>query len=132
MNNREALRSEPARNERRTSMVLASALLLAMSAAEPLYRPFDGALFAVRVVLCIVWLGVGLSLPRATSRVYGVLLPLAAASGCWLFATTVWLNGGVASPDFQYMVLLPLALMVIFQDEVVACAAGVVGTVSAV
>jgi signal transduction histidine kinase len=106
--------------------------MLAISSAEPLYRTFDGPLLAVRVLWCAVMVIIGWSLPRASSRLYGFLLPLAGISSCWLFAATVWLNGGVASPDFQYMVLLPLALMVIFQDEVVACSAVVVGTVVAV
>jgi C4-dicarboxylate-specific signal transduction histidine kinase len=42
------------------------------------------------------------------------------------------MNGGVASPDFQYVVLVPLFMMVLFQDEVVACSATVVGEVSSV
>jgi signal transduction histidine kinase len=132
MNHQEALRTAAARKERRTSLLLLAALMFAGSAAEPLYRPFDGPLLAVRVLWCALLVVIGLALPRATTRLYGILLPLAGVSSCWLFATTVWLNGGIASPDFQYMVLFPLGLMVVFQDEVVASSAVVVGTLSAV
>jgi C4-dicarboxylate-specific signal transduction histidine kinase len=59
-------------------------------------------------------------------------MPLVGLSSCWLFAVTVWLNGGVTSPDFQYIVLLPLMMMVILQDEVVASFASAVGAISAV
>jgi len=128
----EALRSAAARKERRTSLLLGAALVFAISAAEPLYRQLDGPLLAVRVLWCALVAAIGLALPRATTRLYGALLPLASLGSCWLFATTVWLNGGIASPDFQYMVLLPLGLMVVFQDEVIACSAAVVGTLSAV
>jgi signal transduction histidine kinase len=130
--NQEALRSPAARKERRTSLLLGAGVMLAVSAAEPLYRPFDGPLLAVRVLWCASMVAIGWALPRTTIRLYAILLPLAGVSSCWFFATTVWLNGGIASPDFQYMVLLPLALMVVFQDEVVACSAVVVGTLSAV
>ena len=132
MNIQEALRSVAARRERRTSLLLGAVLMFAGSAAEPLYRPFNGQLLAVRILWCALMMAIGLALPRATTRVYGILLPLAGLGSCWLFATTVWLNGGLASPDFQYMVLLPLFLMVLFQDEVIACSAAVVGTLSAV
>jgi signal transduction histidine kinase len=132
MDIQEALRSAAARKERRTSLLLASGMMFTISAAEPLYRQFHGPLLAVRMLWCASMVAIALVLPRATTRLYGILLPLAGVSSCWLFATTVWLNGGIASPDFQYMVLLPLGLMVVFQDEVVACAAVVVGTLSAV
>jgi two-component system, NtrC family, sensor kinase len=102
------------------------------SAAEPLYRPFDGPLLAVRVLWCASLFAIGLALPRAGSRQYAFLLPLAGVSSCWLFATTVWLSGGITSPDFQYVLLIPLFLMVLFQDEVVACSAAVAGAISAV
>jgi two-component system, NtrC family, sensor kinase len=132
VNLRAALRSEAVRKERRTSLLLGAGVILVGSAGEPLYRPFDGPLLAVRVLWCLLWVAVALALPRVGSRLYGVLLPLAGVIACWLFGTTVWLNGGVASPDFQYLMLFPLMLMVIFQDEVIACSAGVGGTLSAV
>jgi signal transduction histidine kinase len=132
MNSREALRSDVARKERRTSLLLGAAVVFALSAGEPLYRNFDGPLFAVRVIWCVMWVAVAWALPRATTGLYGFLLPLASVCACWLFATTVWLNGGVRGPDYQYMVMFPLALMVLFQDEVAACSGGVVGTLSAV
>jgi len=127
-----ALRSTAARKERRTSLLLGALLMFAGSAAEPLYRAFDGPLLAVRLLWCAVLVAIGLALPRASARLYSALLPIAAISSCWLYATTVWFNGGVASPDFQYMVLFPLMMMVLFQDEVIAGAAAVLGTVSAV
>ncbi|TMQ08080.1 MAG: hypothetical protein E6J91_34050 [Deltaproteobacteria bacterium] len=132
VNLQEALRSPAARKERRTSLLLGAGVVLVISSAEPLYRVFDGPLLAVRILWCAMMAIIGFALPRASNRLYGVLLPLAGLISCWLFGTSVWLNGGVASPDFQYMVLLPLALMVVFQDEVVACSAGVIGTVTAV
>ena len=132
MNMQEALRSTAARKERRTSLLLGSGLMCATSAAEPLYRDFNGPLFAARMLWCALFLAVGLALPRASSRLYGLLLPLTGIGACWVFALTVWLNGGIAGPDFQYMVLLPLGMMVIFQDEVIACIAVVGGTVTAV
>jgi signal transduction histidine kinase len=128
----EALRSPAARKERRTSLLLGASLMFAISVCEPLYRPFNGPLLAVRMVWCASLVAIGLALPRATSRTYGFLLPLAGVSTCWLFTTTVWLSGGTASPDFQYIMLFPLALMVIFQDEVVACAATVGANIAAV
>jgi signal transduction histidine kinase len=131
-NIQEALRSAAARKERRTSLLLGAALISAISAGEPLYRQLNGPLLAVRILWCALIVAIGLALPRATRRLYSILLPLAGLSSCWLFATTVWLNGGITSPDFQYMVLLPLGLMVVFQDEVVACSAAVIGTLSAV
>jgi signal transduction histidine kinase len=127
----EALRSTAARKERRTSLLLGAGVMVATSAAEPLYREFNGPLLAVRLLWCVA-LATGLWLPRASSRAYSWALPLTGAVSCWLFATTVWLNGGMASPDYQYIVLLPLCGMVVFQDEVVACAAVVGGTLSAV
>jgi signal transduction histidine kinase len=132
LNNQVALRSPAARKERRTSLLLGASIVAIVSAAEPFYREFDGRLLAVRVLCCVILAASGFALPRAGTRLYGILLPLASLGFCWLYGTTVWLNGGVASPDFQYMVLCPLALMVIFQDEVVACSAGVVGTLTAV
>jgi signal transduction histidine kinase len=132
MSHQAALRSIAARMERRTSMLLLAVLMFAGSAAEPLYRPFDGPRLAVRMLWCAVLVVIALALPRATSRLYGFLLPLAGGSSCWLFGATVWLNGGIASPDFSYMMLLPLVLMVVFQDEVIACSAVVLGTLSAV
>ena len=128
----EALRSPAARKERRTSLLLGASLMFAISVCEPLYRPFNGPLLAVRMVWCASLVAIGLALPRASTRTYGVLLPLAGVSTCWLFTATVWLNGGVASPDFQYIMLFPLGLMVIFQDEVVACAATVVADIVAI
>ena len=130
MNHLEALRSGAARKERRTSLLLGAGVIVATSAAEPLYREFDGPLLAVRLLWCAVLVLTGLLLPRAGSRLYGVVLPAVGVLSCWLFATTVWLNGGVASPDFQYIVLLPLCGMVLFQDEVIASAAVVAGTIS--
>jgi signal transduction histidine kinase len=131
-NIQEALRSAAARRERRTSLLLGAVLVFVISAAEPLYRQFNGPLLAVRILWCASAVAIGLALPRATNRLFGILLPVAGISSCWLFASTVWLNGGITGPDFQYMLLLPLGLMVVFQDEVVACTAAVVGTLSAV
>jgi len=128
----DALRSAAARKERRTSLLLGAAVMLVGSATESLYREFHGPLLGVRVLWCATLVIIGLALPRASSRLYGFLLPVAGVSTCWLFAATVWLSGGIASPDFQYMVLLPLAMMVLFQDEVIACSAALLGTVSAV
>jgi signal transduction histidine kinase len=128
--NQEALRSAAARKERRTSLLLGAAMMFLGSAAEPLYRPFHGSLFGVRVLWCVGLAAIALALPRASPRRYGFLLPLAGIGSCWLFAVTVWLNGGIASPDFQYILLLPLVFMVLFQDEVIACAAAVVGASS--
>jgi signal transduction histidine kinase len=130
MNHLEALRSGAARKERRTSLLLGAGVIVATSAAEPLYRQFDGPLLAVRLLWCALLILTGLWLPRAGSRLYGVVLPAVGVASCWLFATTVWLNGGIASPDFQYIVLLPLCGMVLFQDEVIASAAVVAGTIS--
>jgi signal transduction histidine kinase len=130
--NQEALRSPAARKERRTSLLLAAGMMFCISAAEPLYRAFDGPLHAVRVLWCTLLVTIGLVLPRAGTRLYGWLLPLAAVGSCWLFAATVWLNGGVASPDYQYMMMFPLGLMMVFQDEVVSCSAAVLGAASAV
>ncbi|HEY0990726.1 MAG TPA: ATP-binding protein [Kofleriaceae bacterium] len=130
LSNQDALRSAAARSERRTSLLIGAGLMFVGSAAEPLYRPFDGPLLAVRVLWCASLTAIALVLPRARPRLYAFLLPLAGLSSCWLFATTVWLNGGTASPDFQYIMLLPLVLMVLFQDEVVACSAAVVGAIS--
>jgi C4-dicarboxylate-specific signal transduction histidine kinase len=127
----EALRSTAARKERRTSLLLSAGVMVATSAAEPLYRELNGPLLVVRLLWCAALAATGLWLPRASSRVYSWVLPVTGVASCWLFATTVWLNGGIASPDFQYIVLLPLASMVMFQDEVIACAAVVGGTLSA-
>jgi C4-dicarboxylate-specific signal transduction histidine kinase len=132
MNDQEALRSAAARRERRVSLLLGSGIVLVGSAAEPLYRAFDGPVLAVRVLLCGVLAAIALALPRASMRLYGILLPLAGLATPWMFGLTVWQSGGMASPDFQYMVLVPLTLMVLFQDEVIACATAVVGTVTAV
>src|SRR5262249_29121026 len=104
MTGQDALRSAAARKERRTSLLIAPAMMLVGSWAEPLYRPFNGPLLGVRMAWVGLLAGVALSLPRASSRLYGFLLPFAGVASCWLFATTVWLNGGIASPDFQYMV----------------------------
>ena len=131
LSNQQALRSAAARSERRTSLLIGAAMMFAGSAAEPLYRPFDGPLLAVRVLWCATLTAIGLALPRASPRLYAFLLPVAGLTSCWLFAATVWLNGGIASPDFQYILLLPLVFMVLFQDEVVACSAVVVGAISA-
>jgi C4-dicarboxylate-specific signal transduction histidine kinase len=128
----EALRSPAARKERRTSLLLGASLMFAISLCEPLYRPFNGPLLAVRIVWCALLVAIGLALPRASSRLYGLLLPLAGVSTCWLFATTVWLNGGVTSPDFQYIMLFPLGLMVVFQDEVLACSTAVIANILSV
>jgi signal transduction histidine kinase len=128
----DALRSPAARKERRTSLLLGASLMFAISLCEPLYRAFNGPLLAVRMLWCASLVVIALALPRASMRLYGFLLPLAGVSTCWLFSTTVWLNGGVASPDFQYIMLLPLGLMVVFQDEVVACSAAVIANMSAV
>ncbi|HMG57737.1 MAG TPA: hypothetical protein VK601_29755, partial [Kofleriaceae bacterium] len=127
-----ALRSAPARAVRRTSLLLGAGVIGAMSGAELLYRAFDGPLLAVRLVWCALLAATGLALPRAGPRLYGALLTVITVASCWLFATTVWLGGGVASPDFQYMVLLPLGLLVALQDEVLACATSVLATVAAV
>jgi signal transduction histidine kinase len=127
VNNHDVLRSAATRKERRTSLLLGAALILMGSAAEPLYRQFNGPLLALRVLWCAVLAIVALALPRASTRLYGFLLPLAGLSSSWLFTTTVWLNGGLDSPDFQYITLLPLFMMVLFQDEVIAC----MGTVAA-
>jgi signal transduction histidine kinase len=131
MNDQDALRSAAARKERRTSLLLGAALMFAGSAAEPLYRELNAPLLAVRVVWCAMLAVVGAALPRASSRLCGVLLPIAGIGSCWMYSMTVWLNGGTVSPDFQYIVLLPLVHMVLFQDEVIAVAATVVGTMSA-
>jgi signal transduction histidine kinase len=131
-NLQEALRSAAARKERRTSLLLGGSLMLAGSIAEPLYRELNGPLLAVRVLWFALLAGVGLALPRAGIRIYGLLLVMAGLFSPWLFATTVWLSGGLASPDFQYMVLLPLVMMVLLQDEVLACAATVIGVLSGV
>jgi signal transduction histidine kinase len=131
MNHLEALRSTAARKERRTSLLLAAGVTVVASAAEPLYREFNGPLLAVRVLWCAGLVATGLWLPRASLRAYGWILPIAGLVSCWMYATTVWLNGGIHSPDFQYLALLPLASMVVFQDEVIACAAVVGGTLSA-
>jgi signal transduction histidine kinase len=128
----DALRSAAARKERRTSLLLGAGMMLAISLAEPLYRPFNGPLLAVRLLWCASLVIIGLALPRASTRLYGFLLPLAGIDSCWSFATTVWLNGGIASPDFQYIMLFPLGLMVIFQDEVIACSASVVANIASV
>ena len=128
----DALRSPAARRERRTSLLIAAAMMLLGSAAEPLYRELDLPLLAVRMLWVAGLTATGLVLPRASSRLCGVLLPLTGAGSCWLFATTVWLNGGLASPDFQYMALMPLAMMVLFQDEVVACSASALAILSGV
>jgi signal transduction histidine kinase len=128
----EALRSPASRRARRTSLLLGAGVMLAISLGEPLYRPFDGPLLAVRLLWCAGLVAGGLALPRASSRLYSWLLPVIAFSSCWLLAATVWLNGGVASPDFQYIGLLPLGMMVVFQDEVVAGITGTIGTISAV
>jgi signal transduction histidine kinase len=128
----EALRSAAARKERRTSLLVGAAMMLVGSTAEPLYRPFDGPLLGVRMAWVALLVAVALELPRASSRRYGFLLPFAGVVSCWLYATTVWLNGGIASPDFQYMVLLPLVMMVLFQDEVIACSASALATISGV
>src|SRR6185295_4119979 len=128
----EALRSAAARKERRTSLLLGAGIMFAISMAEPLYSPFDGPLLVVRLLWCASLVVIGLALPRASTRLYGFLLPLAGIDSCWSFATTVWLNGGTASPDFQYIMLFPLALMVIFQDEVIACSTAVVANIAAV
>jgi signal transduction histidine kinase len=130
--NQDALRSAAARKERRTSLLLGASMIFLGSAAEPLYRPFHGSLLAVRVLWCVGLAAIALALPSASPRRYAFLLPLAGIGSCWLFATTVWLNGGIESPDFQYILLLPLMFMVLFQDEVVACSATVVGAVSSV
>jgi signal transduction histidine kinase len=127
-----ALRSTAARKERRTSLLLGASLMFAVSVCEPLYRPFDGPLLAVRMLWCALLVAIAVVLPRASTRLYGFLLPLAGVSTCWLFSTTVWLNGGVASPDFQYIMLLPLCLMVVFQDEVIACSTAVIANILAV
>jgi signal transduction histidine kinase len=132
VNNHDVLRSAATRKERRTSLLLGAALILAGSAAEPLYRQFNCPLFALRVLWCATLAVVALTLPRASTRLYGFLLPLAGVSSCWLFSTTVWLNGGLDSPDFQYIVLLPLFMMVLFQDEVIACMGAVAGGISSV
>jgi signal transduction histidine kinase len=126
MNVQEALRTPAARKERRTSLLLAAGMILVGSSAEPLYRAFNGPLLTVRLLWCAILAVVGLTLPRASNRQCGVLLPIAGLSSSWLFAITVWLGGGIASPDFPYMLLIPLAMMVLFQDEVMACAASVV------
>jgi C4-dicarboxylate-specific signal transduction histidine kinase len=128
----EALRSAAARRERRKSLWIGAALMFVGSAAEPLYRAFNGPLLGVRILWCVVLAGTGLVLPRASSRLCGVLMPITGVSSVWLFATTVWLNGGIASPDFQYMALMPLAMMALFQDEVIASAASVLAAISAV
>src|SRR6185503_418510 len=128
----DALRSAAARKERRTSLLLGAGIMFAISMAEPLYRPFDGPLLVVRLLWCASLVAIGLALPRASNRMYGFLLPLAGVDSCWSFAATVWLNGGTASPDFQYIMLFPLGLMVIFQDEVIACSAAVVANIAAV
>src|SRR5215470_7008300 len=130
MNHLEALRSGAARKERRTSLWLGAGVIAVTSAAEPLYREFNGPLLAVRLLWCATLVVTGMLLPRA-GRLYGTVLPAIGLVSCWLFTATVWLNGGIASPDFQYIVLLPLCGMVLFQDEVFACAAVVVGTISA-
>jgi C4-dicarboxylate-specific signal transduction histidine kinase len=132
MNVQDALRSPAARKERRTSLVIGAVLIGLGSSAEPLYRAFDGPLLGIRLLWCAVLAAVGLALPRASTQLCGVLLPLAGLASCWLFAVTVWLNGGLASPDFEYTMLLPLVLMVLFQDEVIACAAAAVATISGV
>lgn len=128
----EALRGPAARRERRTSLLVAATLMLLGSCGELLYRPFHGSLLAVRLAWVAMLVAVALALPRASSRLYGVLLPFAGAASCWLFATTVGLNGGFASPDFQYVVLMPLIMMVLFQDEVIACSAAALATVTGV
>jgi len=128
----DALRSAAARKERRTSLLLGAGIMFAISMAEPLYRPFDGPLLAVRLLWCASLVAIGLVLPRASNRMYGFLLPLAGVDSCWSFAATVWLNGGIAGPDFQYIMLLPLGLMVIFQDEVIACSTAVAANIAAV
>jgi signal transduction histidine kinase len=132
MHIQDALRSPAARRERRTLLLVGAALIFVGSSAEPLYRPFDGPLLAVRLLWCATLAAIGLTLPRASTRLYGVLLPLTGLTSCWLFAISVWINGGLASPDFQYLSPLPFALMVLFQDEVIACATGVVAAISAV
>ncbi|HEX3762720.1 MAG TPA: ATP-binding protein [Kofleriaceae bacterium] len=132
MNVQEALRTPAARKERRTSLLLAAGMILVGSSAEPLYRAFNGPLLTVRLLWCAILAVVGLTLPRASNRQCGVLLPIAGLSSSWLFAITVWLGGGIASPDFPYMLLIPLAMMVLFQDEVMACAASVVAAISGV
>ena len=128
----EALRGPSARKERRASLLLAAAVMFLGSAAEPLYRPFDGPQLGVRALWCGSMAVIALALPCASHRRYAFLLPLAALLSCWLFAATVWLNGGVSSPDFQYIGLIPLVLMALFQDEVVACATSVFAALSAV
>jgi C4-dicarboxylate-specific signal transduction histidine kinase len=129
---KDALRSAAARKERSRALLVGAALMLGISAAEPLYRELNVPLLAVRVLWCASLVAFGIALPRVSSRLYGVLLPLTGVTTCGLFATTVWLNGGVASPDFQYMMLLPLGLMVVVQDEVIACVAVALATVAAV
>jgi C4-dicarboxylate-specific signal transduction histidine kinase len=132
LTDQDALRSAAARKERRTSLLVAAAMMLVGSSAEPLYRPFNGPLLGVRMAWVGLLVGVALALPRASSRLYGFLLPFAGVASCWLFATTVWLNGGIASPDFQYMALMSLVMMVLFQDEVIACTASALATISGV
>ncbi|HET7503718.1 MAG TPA: ATP-binding protein [Kofleriaceae bacterium] len=132
MNIQHALRSAAARKARRTSLLVGAALVFVTSAGEPLYRPFNGPLLAIRIAWCVVMAAAGLAAPRVSSRACGIIMPLAGLLSVWLFSATVWMNGGVASPDYQYLTLLPLALMVVYQDEVITNAVVVVSTLSAV
>src|SRR5262245_48055092 len=84
----DALRTAAARKERRTSLLLGATLMFLGSAAEPLYRPFHGSLFGVRMLWCVGLAAIALALPRASPRRYAFLLPLAGIGSCWLFAVT--------------------------------------------
>jgi signal transduction histidine kinase len=127
----EALRSTAARKERRRSLLIVAGLMLALTAAQLVYRRIDMPLVAVRLAWCGVLVAIALALPGAGARLYGFLLPLAGVLSPWLFTVTVWMSGGIRGPDFQYVMLFPLAATMLFQDEVIACLAAVGGTVTA-
>lgn len=124
-------RTEPELRHRRTGILVALVALSALVAVEPLYRPVSAALVACHAAWTVALLGAALTLLPYRRLAGGILAGVSVACSA-LFALGLAVSGGVHSPDFMYWPLVPVALMAVMQDEVVATAAGSLTAVAAI
>ena len=120
----EGLRGPISLRHRRTSLFITAALVATLSLAEPAYRTVSPALALVHVAWVALLLGSGALVPAVSARAVAALLSLSAVGNVLLYWAGVHATGGFASPDFEYVSVMPLALAMVFQDELGATLAG--------
>ena len=118
--------------DRRNSLRIAAALVAALSMVEPVFRPVTPPLAALHAAWVVVLFGGAAAVASAPSRALPVVQSVIAVASVLLFWSAVLSTGGLYSSDFHYASVAPLALCVVFQDQIAATFAGSVAIVAAV